>query len=114
MSSPIPWKVFHGHLVAKAKNNVHEIESARGDRIIRWGGFDGTDVSHETDFYNADFIVLAVNNHARLVAALEGLANCPVVSGMAARIRDDARHENRADELAEARSVLAEVKGSNR
>ena len=53
-----PWKVF-------AKGNVTEINGSDGKAVIRWMGFDDSDLTLATHRANARLIVKAVNAYIR-------------------------------------------------
>ncbi|KKL80657.1 hypothetical protein LCGC14_2002520 [marine sediment metagenome] len=75
-STPIPWEV-EGTLIwaPDAKANIAQVSELRTDDYV---GFTPPSIS-SPDFHeiaaNAAFIVRAVNNHAKLLAALEAVAD---------------------------------------
>lgn len=75
-----PWRVFDGGqgLLAIMKGDRPKIRSSAFDKrwkeIVKWAGFDGTDVGKRYDVANATLIVEAVNTLPILLDAIEHLA----------------------------------------
>jgi len=75
-----PWRVFDGGqgLLAIMKGDRPKVRSSAFDKrwkeIVKWAGFDGTDVGKRYDAANATLIVEAVNALPILLNAIEHLA----------------------------------------
>lgn len=57
----------------------------------------------------AEFIVKAANGHAELLIAVQCLIANPVISGMAAGIRDSAAQRRVVDPLEYAKKIVAKI-----
>lgn len=63
-------------VIAKTNSNFAGYVDSKGDRVMV-----ERSLTDEMAFANAEFIIRAVNNHDRLVAALEAIANRHCVRG---------------------------------
>jgi hypothetical protein len=67
--TPGPWRYYTGKLRTQFPTIIHEIQSARGKAIVKWGGFDGVEGPSREIAANARLMAAA----PRLADALAGL-----------------------------------------
>lgn len=88
--TPTPWKVFDkpGTLALMAAS-----KPGPKNEVVHWSGFDASHFPKQAQA-NAHFIAKAVNNHERLLAALQKIADTdqyPDHEDTAAELREIAR-----------------------
>ena len=69
--SPVPWRYYRGRLRKAFPAMIIEIQAPQGVTVIKWAGFDDSDLPKAVHAANARFIVRACNSHDDLLAALE-------------------------------------------
>ena len=114
--TPEPWGLFN-------RNGVVAIVAPDGKEVVHWTGFDAA-TAKEQPIANASFIVRAVNSHADLLTALEGVTKAAELlyqnsEGCAVNHyqEDYARHgmpgwlNGMAEEITKARAAIKRAKG---